>query len=1082
MNKLYYYILVAGAPLFAQTSPVINPLASREFGQPQLLQSITSAAPNLVEGRELNNPSSIAFDTSVSPPILYIADTANNRVLAFQNPDNFSTCGISNPKCGFASMAIGQRDLVSTCVQGPSSNCPNPLSAGLYLPSALAVDKQGNLYVADAGNNRILRFPAPFKQTGSLLQADLVIGQPGLATGNVANQGLSAPTAQTLALTSGNIVLVDGLAIDSSGNLWASDPGNNRVLRFPVQQLAPNTAQPSADLVLGQVNFVSNGAPQAPANPPANTPLQVYMNPGLFQPAGLAFDNNGGLYVSDWYSRVLYFAPPFSNDLKAQRVLGVDTVVTQQGQTPPAYPNQYTLGATNKSGSGFIESPPQGIFTNGTNLFVSDTLQNRIVAYDVPANWPAATINQPSPSILVSVPVIGQNNNLSGTANKGQARPDATTLSLPAGGAFLGSELWIVDAGNNRVLAYPQGNPLSYTTATRLIGQLDFPYNAVNLIEGREVNFFNPSTGQNGSGGVVIDVNSAPPHLYVADTLNNRILGFNDARIVQQTSTADLVIGQSSSTDFYDALVNSPSGNAQTPNNTGLSSPIGLAVDPNGNLYVADSGNGRVLRFPAPFSQPAGSPQTANLVLGQANFSLKIQNPSQANMSAPWGLALFSDGSLAVSDAVFNRVLIFQRPSGGDFTLGQAASAVLGQPNFNSTQASVGNNTTPPSNAGMDSPRHIAADTSDRLYVTDPGNGRVLVFTNARLASNGAPSTLQIPSLNQPQSVFVSSLTGEIWVGNAGANPPSVYRFPEYQTLISQGEEVTSVIYFQSAPLALTLDAAGNLVVAESANRVTYFYALLTYRNVANENQAGLAPGMLTYIGLVGANLTNVPTFQAQTLPWPTTASGVEVLVNGTPAPIYAVNSGGPYIWFEVPMGSPSSGNADVQVYRPSTGEIVADAFLPFVPENPGFFTADESGTGQVSATNFDEVTANCSPQPSCYINSATNPVVRGSTVIFCLTGQGNVPGAGPDGAAPPVIPTPQSPVVLTSMGGGQLPASAVTYSGLGCGYPGLWQINLKVPTTQAPGVSTIVITLNDVPSNTGPNGPLTLTTTFAVK
>ena len=1078
MNKFYCYILVAAAPLFAQTSPAINPQPSREFGQPQLLQSITSVAPNLVEGRELDNPSAIAFDTSVSPPILYVADTFNNRVLAFQNPDNFSTCGTSSASCGFASMVIGQRDLASTCIQGPGSNCPNPLSAGLLLPWALAVDNHGNLYVADAGNNRILRFPAPFKQTSSLLQADLVIGQPNVNQGNVSNQGLSAPSAKSLSLSYSNNLFPDGLAIDASGNLWVSDPGNNRVLRFPVSQLAPNTALPAADLVLGQFDFTSNGAPQAPANPPPNTGAQIYLNPGMLAPAGLAFDNNGGLYVADWYSRALYFNGPFVSGLKAQRILGVNTVVTQQGQTPPAYPNQYTLGATNTAGTSFIPSPPLGIFTNGANLFVSDALANRIVVYDVPANWPAATINQPSPAFLASVSVIGQNDSLSGKANKGQPRPDATTLSTPAGGAFLGNELWVADSANNRVLAFSPGNPLNYRTATRLIGQLDFPYNTLNLIEGREVNLFG---SQGGAAGIAIDVNSTPPHLYVADTLNNRILGFNDARIVQQTSKADLVIGQSSSTDFYDSLINSPSGTSSTPNNAGLYHPIGLVVDANGNLYVADSGNGRVLRFPAPFSQPAGAPQTANLELGQPNFAQTVQNPSQANMGNPWGLALFSDGSLAVSDAAYNRVLIFQRPSGGDFTLGQSAFAVLGQPNFNSIQASTGTSTIPPSNAGMNSPRHIAADTSDRLYVTDAGNGRVLVFTNARLASNGAPSTLQIPNLNQPDAIFVSSLTGEIWVGNGGGNPPAVYRFPEYQTLISNGEQPTSAIGFQSAPLALTLDAAGNLVVAESSNRITYFYAMLTYRNVANENQAGLAPGMVTYIGLVGANFKDLPAFQAQTLPWPTSASGIQVLVNGTVAPIYAVGTpGAPYIWFEVPMSSPTSGNADVQVYRPSTGEIVADATLPFVPANPGFFTADESGNGQVQATNFDEVNANCSPQPSCYINSATNQVARGSTIIFCLTGQGYVPGAGPDGATPPTLPTPQAPVVITTAG--QLPASAVTYSGLGCGYPGLWQINLQVPMIQAPGVSKIVITLNDVPSNTGPNGPLTLTTTFAVK
>jgi len=48
--------------------------------------TITEVAPNLVEGRELLGPQAIAVDTSVTPPILYVADTFNSRVLAWKMP------------------------------------------------------------------------------------------------------------------------------------------------------------------------------------------------------------------------------------------------------------------------------------------------------------------------------------------------------------------------------------------------------------------------------------------------------------------------------------------------------------------------------------------------------------------------------------------------------------------------------------------------------------------------------------------------------------------------------------------------------------------------------------------------------------------------------------------------------------------------------------------------------------------------------------------------------------------------------------------------------------------------------------
>ena len=1064
MQRTVYAFFVASAALWGQVSPTINQFPSREFGHPKLLLPVTSGEPNLVEGRELNGPSSIAFDYSVNPPILYVADTFNNRVLAFQDPDKFTTCGLNNPGCGFATLAIGQRDLISTLGQGPGT----ALSAGLLLPSAVAVDGAGNLYVVDAGNNRILRFPQPLQQTGSLLTTDLVIGQTGISSGNQANQGQNRPTAQTLAFFTGNFYR-SSLALDSSGNLWASDPGNNRVLRFPAAQLKPNTVQPSADLVLGQVDFVSNGVQTngcaRSAVSAGNGSTQLCLNV-LAQPFGLAFDSSGALYVADGFSRVLYFVGPFSNGLQAARVLGMNPVVTQQNQQPLPYPNQYTLGNVDKNGN--LIGIANGVFVLGRNLFVADLGANRVVAYDVPSKWPAETLTQPSPA---NIGFVGQSSNSLGLANKGNVQADATSMNLPVSGAFLGTELWVVDSGNNRVTAFSQQSALTYSVASRLVGQLDFPYDSVNLIEGKEVFFF---LNGNGFAGLAVDHNSNPPHLYIADSQNNRILGFNDYRAVQQGSKADLVIGQP---NLYTSVINYPGGPPpQLPNPSGLFSPVGVIVDANGNLWVADLGNGRVLRFPAPFSQPSGAMQTANLELGQASyFGPTVKDASQSTMHSPFGLALFADGSLGVSDSFHNRVLIFKRPQGGDFSNGQAAAIVLGQPDFTTIlpAQSISGVVSP---SGMNSPRHIAVDNGDRLYVCDGNDNRLMVYTNTTHLPNGAASVFQVPNLSEPQGVIVSQNTGEVWV--AATNNNTVYRLPAYETLILNPQQVTATLP-STVPLAMTLDVNDNVIVAEASNRVTFYYAQLTYRNAASSNQAGLAPGMLTYIGQLGKDF-NLATNLAQTLPWPPSMSGIQVLVNGTAAPIYAVNNGAPYIWFEVPMNAPTSGNVDVQVYRPATGEILADALLPAVAQNPGFLTLNAQGFGQVLATNFDEAAANCSPQPDCYVNSQSNPVARGSTVIFCLTGQGFIPGAGADGAAPPSAQTTLPLVVITSSG--VLDPSAVQYSGLGCGYPGLWQINLQVPLVIPPGppATKIVLTLNDTPSNVGPAGQLT--TTFWVK
>src|SRR5207244_143369 len=135
---------------------------------------------------------------------------------------------------------------------------------------------------------------------------------------------------------------------------------------------------------------------------------------------------------------------------------------------------------------------------------------------------------------------------------------------------------------------------------------------------------------------------------------------------------------------MYRSLANSPVNDINQPTDSGLLLPAGLAIDANHNLYVADFGNGRVLRFPAPFSQSPSAVQHANLVLGQRDFtSPSIKDPSQQTMRAPYGIAFLSNGNLAVSDSAHNRVLIFKK-QGGDFVNGQSASTVLGQQDFNS--------------------------------------------------------------------------------------------------------------------------------------------------------------------------------------------------------------------------------------------------------------------------------------------------------------------------------------------------------------------------------------------------------------
>src|ERR1035437_6528388 len=201
---------------------ILNSVPARAIGQSVLIPE--SGNPNLVEGRELFSPQAIAVDNSVSPPIVYVADTGNNRVLAWKNAASFS----NGAK---ADLVIGQPDFFSTVPYGPGTT----FSTGLNSPTGLAV-RNGDLYVVDSGNNRVLRYPKPFSQTGQIFP-DMYVGQPNVNS-RAANQPNGQVSAQgiytaTISSTGSSQPLVAYITFDASGNLWMTDPGNRRVLRFP---------------------------------------------------------------------------------------------------------------------------------------------------------------------------------------------------------------------------------------------------------------------------------------------------------------------------------------------------------------------------------------------------------------------------------------------------------------------------------------------------------------------------------------------------------------------------------------------------------------------------------------------------------------------------------------------------------------------------------------------------------------------------------------------------------------------------------------------------------------------------------
>ncbi len=1034
--------------LEAQT--IFNPAPSRIVGQAVLQQQgvLTAIAPNLVEGREFNNPQAVAVDTSVTPHVLYVADFGNNRVLAWKNASGFT-------KGDYADIAIGQRDLLSTAPEGPRAD----LSTGLASPFGLTVDAKGNLYVIDAGNNRVLRYPKPFAQSSDLLAVDLIVGQPDLNS-NSPNGGQTGPTASTFALANGSGVFRAGLAFDGQGNLWVSDPGNNRVLRFAKSALATGSPnQPAADLVLGQNDFSSTSLPANITRSGKNY---------LSQPAGIAFDPKGRLFIADSANRVVVYAPPFAIGQSSVRVMGVVT-------TPNApLVSASTLGAVDSNGHA---APPQAIFFAGNNPYVVDTGNARILSYNSFDQWPAesAAFSPPAQS------VIGQIDFQSAQSNRGLAQPNAATLAGPQPNPFVGGPvsaafdgtagdgartLYVVDSGNNRVLAFPQQQSGTFTTATRLLGQSDFQYNSLNWIDGREVGFSgnSGSCSVNGAlpfllgGSAAIDSASTPLHLYIADPLNNRVLAYRDYRQVNADVTADLVIGQP---DLLTGVVNYPSNKPTQANAQGLWSPEGLAVDAKGNLYVADTCNARVLRFPAPFAQKNDGLPQANLVLGQTSlFGQPIKDVSGQTMKSAYGIAFTAAGNLVVSDPLANRVLYFTKTGTGDFQSGEPASNVFGQPDFSTSVASV-----------LAGPHSVSLDSSDQLYIADTGNNRIAVLPSVPTAGNNPAVLFSIAGLSNPYGVFVNPTGGEIWVANTNGN--QVLQYSSGASIIENATPSATLGVF--GPVSVATDPFGNPVIAEAgANRVGFYYPAIDYTSSAggvpgqlSGNAANLfgrfAPGMLASIFSFPSAPFGELTASFTSEPIAATLGDVRVSVGGTPAPLLYVSPS--QINFQVPGATPAGGLEEIQVARASTGQVLASWLFQIDAESPGLFTVDGSGSGQLAALNQDGS-----------LNNGANPAKAGSVVTLYGTGQGAINGMPPDGQpAQGIVPTPQTPQVFINSG--FVPSGDVQWSGLAPGFAGLWQINVKVPSDAPPADVTVFVIYGGVNSILDPNGIRRLTT-----
>ncbi|MCB9853325.1 MAG: NHL repeat-containing protein [Phycisphaerales bacterium] len=325
------------------------------------------------------------------------------------------------------------------------------------------------------------------------------------------------------------------------------------------------------------------------------------------------------------------------------------------------------------------------------------------------------------------------------------------------------------------------------------------------------------------------------------------------AQASPEDTTADAVVGQN---DFISNQINQGGANGSAAT---LSGNRGLVVDPDsGRLFVADSGNNRVLSWPDAASFMNGD--DADLVFGQADFTgidanRGNLNPSDNTLSGPRSVAVDSAGRLYIADSSNIRILRFDPP----FSNGMSAVQVFGQAGSFTTANQANSMNAAADNLG--NPDGIAVDADDNLYLADRFLHRVFIyntpastdttadvvlgqpdFTSAERNQDDLSPTPKQNSFNNPIGVGLDA-TGNLYVADEGnnrvllfegtftnnQNASAVYGQASFTT-DTNGASATSMF----GPVYVAVDpVSGNLYVADAINN-----RILEFQDPQNDTTA----------------------------------------------------------------------------------------------------------------------------------------------------------------------------------------------------------------------------------------------------
>ena len=581
-------------------------------------------------------------------------------------------------------------------------------SAQLSNPQDVALDAAGNLYIADVSNGRIRKVDS----------AGVISTVAGSGTSGFGGDGGAATAAQLNAPR--------GVALDGAGNLYIVDNNNNRIRKV---DSSGDISTVAGD---GTSGFGGDGG--------AATSAQ------LSNPRGVALDAAGNLYIAD------------VNNSRIRKVNSAGNISTVAGD-----------GTAGFSGDGGAATSarlrdPEGVALDGAgNLYIADRSNRRIRKVD-------------SAGVISTV----AGNGMAGFGGDGGAATSAR-LRDPESVALDGAgNLYIADWGNNRIRKVDSAGVISTVAGREQLsgpggvaldaaGNLyiaEWGNNRIHKVDSAGVISTvvgSGTAGFSGDGGAATAAQLSGPdsmaldgagNLYIADRGNNRI------RKVDSTGVISTVAGDGTQGFGGD-------GGAAT--SAQLRTPSGVALDGAGNLYIADEYNHRIRKVDSTgvISTVAGD--------GTQGFGGDGGAATSAQLHNPWGVALDGAGNLYIADT--NNHRIRKVDSAG------VISTVAGD----GTQGYGGDGGAAMS-ARLSTPHGVALDGAGNLYITEWTNHRIRKIATVPGFSAGILST-----------GVITTVAGDGAQGYGGDG----------------GAAVAAQL---DSPGGVALDGAGNLYIADYGN------------------------------------------------------------------------------------------------------------------------------------------------------------------------------------------------------------------------------------------------------------------------